>query len=503
MRRTAVLSVAVLLVLVAMTAGITAAEPGVVDGYEPDEEFDFDRPIEGDELEAVVSRTMARVEVIRDREFEGRPTVELVERDDVPGAGGEGVNRTAQGDWNDVVWEALLVVGEDEYANQVIADTVGGATAGFYDTGGGGGDGNGTANKTVSLVGGVHEPTLAHELVHVMQDQRYNLSAERFRPPVQDEQLASQGIVEGEAEYIRFLYEERCSTEWECYERTSTVGAGGGGGGFDGNAGLLMTLIQPYSDGPEYVHRLREEGGWEAVERKYDEVPTTSSEIIRAEALEDTKVGFEDEATDGWSLYEDAGRDGYDVAGEASIFVTFWYQSAPDPVGYGLGVIDTSGFFSGRGEYARYDYTDEVSDGWRGDRIYPYHRETENGNETGFVWKSVWETEEDAAEFADAYLTVLDGHEAERIDGATRVVEGDFRGAYRVSRENRNVTVVRAPTVEGLDELRPSESEAERPTGAPIDARPQPEATPGFGFVAVLVALLSVVAVRLCLSART
>jgi len=499
----------VLVILVATTAGVTAAEPGVVDGYEPDDEFDFDRPIEGEELEAVVSRTMARIEVIRGREFEERPTVEIVERDDVPGGGGESVNRTAQGDWNDVVWEALLIVGEDEYANQVISDTVGGATAGFYDTGGGGsgsGSGNGTANKTVSLVDGVNEPTLAHELVHVMQDQHYNLSAERFRPPVQDEQLASQGIVEGEAEYIRFLYEERCSTEWECYERTSTTGGGGGGGsggGFDGNVGLLMTLIQPYSDGPEYVYRLRQEGGWEAVEEKYQKVPTTSSEIIRAEEIESAEVGFEDEATDGWSLYEDAGKDGYDVAGEASVFATFWYQSAPDPIGYGLGVIDTSGFLRGRGEYTRYNYTDEVSEGWRGDRIYPYHRGTEDDNETGFVWKSVWETEEDAAAFADAYLTVLDGHEAERINGATRVVEGDFRGAYRVSRQGGNVTVVHAPTLEGLDELRPSESEAERPTGAPIDARPQPVATPGFGFLAALVALSSVVAVRLGLRART
>ncbi|MDZ7688302.1 MAG: Hvo_1808 family surface protein [Halobacteriales archaeon] len=489
MRRTAVLSVAVFFVLVATTAGVTAAEPGVVDGYEPDDEFDFDRPIEGEELEAVVSRTMARVEVIRDREFEGRPTVRLVERGDVPGADGEGVNTTAQGDWNDVVWEALLVIGEDEYANQVISDTVGGATAGFYDTGDGQGEGNGTAEKTVSLVGRVHEPTLAHELVHVMQDQQYNLSAERFRPPVQDEQLASQGVVEGEAEYIRFVYEERCATEWECYERTSTTGAGSG---FDGNVGLLMTLIHPYSDGPEYVHRLREEDGWDAVEEKYDDVPTTSSEIIHAEKREAAEVEFENEATDGWSLY-DAGRDGYDVAGEASIFVTFWYQSSP--TGYDLGVIETFGFFSGRGEYARYDYTDDVSEGWRGDRIYPYHRETDDGNETGFVWKSAWETQEDAVEFADAYLSVLDRHDAERLDGATRVVEGDFRGAYRVSQEGTNVTVVRAPTVEGLDELRPSASDAERPTEL-INARPRPEPTPGFGVFAVFVAL-SVVAVRL------
>lgn len=483
-----VVAVAALLVFVAVAAtGTAAAQPGEVDGYEPDDTFDFEKPLEDEEVDAVVSRTMARVEEIRDREFEGRPSVRTVNRSEAPGAG-EDVNRTSQGDWNDVVWEALLIVGDDKYANQAIADTVGGATAGFYEPGeGSDGEGEGDGTETVSLIGDVDESTLAHELVHVMQDQHYNLSAERFSPPVQDEQMASQGVVEGEADYIRFLYERRCSTEWQCYRRTDGVGAGSGGGGFDGNVGILMTLIQPYSDGPEYVHRLREEGGWEAVEEKYDDVPTASSEIIHHEEFEGAEVGFENTATEGWSLYEDAGKDGYDVAGEASIFASFLYQSAPDPIGKGLGVIDTRGFLSSDSEYSRYDYTSEVSEGWRGDRIYPYHRETEDGNETGFVWKSVWETEDDAKDFADAYMEVLEGNGGERIDAATLTVDGDFRGAYRIGREGSEVTVVHAPTTEEVKQLRPSVSGDENP--GVIDARPAAQATPGFGVLVAIVAL--------------
>lgn len=491
MRGKKVVAVATLLVFLAVAAtGTTAAQPGEVDGYEPDDTFDFEKPLDEEEIDAVVSRTMARVEEIRGREFEGSPEVRTVNRSEAPGAG-EDVNRTSQGDWNDVVWEALLIVGDDKYANQAIADTVGGATAGFYEPGEGG-DGEGGAemnqSETVSLVGEVDESTLAHELVHVMQDQHYNLSAERFSPPVQDEQMASQGVVEGEADYIRFLYEQRCSTEWQCYRRTGGVGAGsGGGGGFDGNVGILMTLIQPYSDGPEYVHRLRQEGGWEAVEEKYDDVPTASSEIIHHEEIEGAEVEFNDRSTEGWSLYEDAGKDGYDVAGEASIFASFLYQSAPDPIGQGLGVIDTRGFLSSDSEYSRYDYTSEVSEGWRGDRIYPYHRETGGENETGFVWKSVWETEDDAKGFADAYMEVLEGHGGERIDAATLTVEGDFRGAYRIGREGSEVTVVHAPATEGLEELRPSVSGNENP--GVIDARPAAQATPGFGVLVTIVAL--------------
>ena len=470
-------------VAVVATTGTAAAEVGVVDGYEADDEFGFEQPLDEDEVDAVVARSMARVEEIREREFEERPNVEIVGQDEVPGR--EEVERTPEADWNNVVWKALLVIGEDEYANDVIGRTLSGATTGFYEPG------NETKESRVALVGEMDEPTLAHELVHAMQDERYNLSSDRFRPPVQDEQMASQGIIEGEAEYVRFVYEERCALEWECYERRSGVGDTD----FDGNTGVLLVALQPYSDGPEYVHRLFEEDGWDAVDEKYDDVPTTSSEIIHFEEREAVDIEFDEESFGGWSLY-DTGRDGYDVAGEASIFVTFWYQS--HTTGYDLDIVDTSGFFSRSGEYIRYDYRSDVSEGWRGDRIYPYHRETDGGNETGFVWLSTWATEEDAERFADAYLAVLDGHGAERVDGATRIVgdASEFRGAYRVARQDENVTVVHAPTTEGLDELRPSVSDAERPTGEPVDARPQPEATPGFGFVAAVVALFSLVVAR-------
>lgn len=485
------------MVFVTATAGVSA-EPGVVDGYEPDDEFGFEGELTDEELDAVVSRAMARVEEIRGREFEARPSVERIDRNDNGGGNGNdtgpldaNVTRNEHGDWNDIVWEALLIVGHDEYANDVIAETFGGATQGFYQpgnttnsTGGGHRDGG-----SITVVGGVNEATLAHELVHVLQDQHYNLSADRFSPPVQDEQLASDGIVEGEAQYIRQVYQQRCRTDWECY---AGDGGGGGGGGTgtgdeDRNFGVLMTVYQPYSDGAGYVHRLRQRGGWEAVDEAYDDVPTTTREIIRYEEFDAVEVTYEDESRGNWSTFGDnIGRNGYDTAGEASVFVTFWYQSST--AGYGLDVIETRGFFSPDGEYDVYSYRSDVSEGWAGDRIYPYRNNATN--ETGFVWKSAWDTSDDAEEFASAYLEILDGHGATEADNATRRVEGEFRGAYRVARDGRNVTIVRAPNVEGLDGIRPSLADARSPVNQPIDARPG-EPTPGFTVVAGLVALVA------------
>jgi hypothetical protein len=490
--RGTVIVVVAVLALCSATA-VAAAEPGVVNGYEPDDEFGFEGELSEEELDAVVSRAMARVEEIRGEEFEARPSVERL--NDSDGGGNDSIlNRTVEqttyGDWNDEVWKALLIVGNDEYANQAIADTFGGATQGFYQSGNSGGNGSDEGEHTdggsITVVGGINELTVAHELVHVMQDQRFNLSQERFSPPVQDEQLAGDGIVEGEAEYVRKLYAERCATEWECYDgRGSSGGGGGGSNAEDGNLGILMTVYQPYSDGAEYVHRLRQRGGWDAVDEKYDEVPSTSREIIHHEEFDRVPVEFEDEARGNWTTFDDQGVNGYDVAGEASIFVGFWYQSSR--AGYGLGVIDTDGFFRPSGEYDVYTYRSEVSEGWAGDRIYPYRNNATN--ETGFVWKSVWETEDDAQEFASAYLSVLDGHGAEVVDNATRVVEADFEGAYRVAREGKNVTVVGGPTVVSLDSLRPSVSEAESPVKQPIDARPS-ESNPGLTPVAAVLAFV-------------
>jgi hypothetical protein len=491
-RRAVLLTVAVV-GFAALTAG-ASAEPGVVNGYEADDELGFEGELTDDELDVVASRAMARVEEIRGVEFEAVPSVERIQRDgDSNGSDGSpldaNVTRNDYGNWNDVVWEALLIVGQDEYANEAIAETFGGATQGFYQPGNGSNTTGGHRDGgSITVVGGVNEGTLAHELVHVLQDQRYSLSADRFNRPVQDEQLASDGVVEGEAEYVRKLYERRCATDWNCYASGGGGGGtGGGGGGDDGNIGVLMTAYQPYSDGAEYVHRLRQRGGWEAVEEAYDDVPTTTREIIRHDGFDGVNVSYDDEARGNWTTFnESLGRNGYDVAGEASVFVTFWYQSSV--AGYGLDVIDTSGFLSPDGEFDVYSYRSDVSQGWAGDRIYPYRNE--ETNRTGFVWRSVWETTEDAETFASAYLAVLEGQGATEVDNGTVRVEGEFRGAYTVARNGTNVTVVRAPTVEGIEDIRPSVADARSPVKEPIDARPG-EPTPGFTVMAAFVAVVA------------
>ena len=97
-----------------------------------------------------------------------------------------------------------------------------------------------------------------------------------------------------------------------------------------------------------------------------------------------------------------------------------------------------------------YNYTHPTTAGWAGDRLVPYRSAV---GERGYVLRTRWATEGDAAAFAIAYRRLLrERRGAERREGDVLVVPaGPYADAFRVTREGRTVTVVNAPTVGALD----------------------------------------------------
>ncbi|MDY6780487.1 MAG: Hvo_1808 family surface protein, partial [Halobacteria archaeon] len=375
-------------------------------------------------------------------------------------------------DWNNQVWEALFVVNESANVTKQIGGTTKQAVGGYY---------SGGNISVITSDGGVNELTVAHELVHALQDQRYNMSASRFSPPVQDQQLAEMGLVEGESEYIRALYERKCRSDWNCVRESGGPGvpSAGSGRGNDFNIGILMTIYQPYADGPAYIHSVVENEGWDAVDAKFEgNVPKTSEAIIHIQEDRRVNMTFNDTSNANWSLYPDQGIKGYDVAGEASIYAMFWYQTTRT----GESFVDVTSFRNPEhGSFDRLNYTGVPSEGWGNDRIYPYRRvgedaENQSQADGGYVWKTVWDTEEDAREFQSTYLDLLRTKGAEKVrETVWRIPEGGFEDAFRVVRRNATVTVVNGPTVGSLDAIRPvSNSSSEPPRGNRSD---------GFGFL--------------------
>jgi len=430
--------------------------------YEEELSFNQSDGLNASELEALTHLTMARVEHIRERPFREDVPVETVSRSEFMNDSTGGNNTTDESfrRWNDEVWEALFVVGEDENANDEIDAVFGGAVSGFYSP---------AEDRIVLVVAEGEETridpsTLAHELVHAMQDQYHDLTRPRYAGATQDGDLAVDGIVEGEAVHIEELYDARCAGNWSCLDAPDSAG-GGGGSGADFNFGILQTVLQPYSDGALYVEELVDEGGWEAVNETMTNPPASTAEVIhRTPDYETRNVTFEDTATGDWETYPDQGVDGAETTGEASMFVMFWYQSfeydypvlEPDASAGANVRIHTRPDEELRTR-ANYNYAHESTDGWAGDELYPYRAGEGDDARDGYVWVTEWQTADDAADFRETYLTMLTAHgDAEYEKGRVYEIEdGDFPGAYGVVRDGTTVTIVHAPEPAGVLELRP------------------------------------------------
>ena len=485
--------------------------------YEESVDFAETDGLNESQLEALTDLTMARVEHVRQRPFKQDVPVETVTRSEYANDTASGNGSEAFRRWNDQVWEALFVVGDETNANDEIDSVFGGAVSGFYSP---------SQDRIVIVVPDGESPdidpsTLAHELLHAMQDQYHDLTDPRYVGATQDGDLAVDGIIEGEAVHVEERYAARCADNWTCAEAPES--GGGGGDGADFNFGILQTVLQPYGDGALYVRELRDEGGWAAVNETMNDPPASTAEVIhRNPDYEEGNVTFEDSATGGWETYPDQGVDGAETAGEASMFVMFWYQSFE----YRYPVLEpeTSAGANVRihtrpdeelRTRANYNYAHESTDGWAGDELYPYRAGDGDDARDGYVWVTEWQTADDAADFRETYVEMLTAHgdaayEAGRV---YEIEDGDFPGAYGVVRSGTTVTIVHAPEPAGVLELRPGADLAlpatdgtdadgsddgndTGPDGGDAGDSSGPDAStgdeaPGFGVVAALLGLLA------------
>ncbi|SFH02793.1 hypothetical protein SAMN04488063_3619 [Halopelagius inordinatus] len=398
-------------------------------GYWYNESIDVDQSdgLNATERDAFVARTMARVERVRGLEFEESVDVDVLTRAEYrEQSGGDG--EAAGPGWNDQLWEALLLVGEDRTVESVFDDLYGDAVLGYYSP----------SEERIVVVSDAENPvidraTLAHELMHALQYQQFDV---RGAPRTLDGRLAEDGLVEGDARYVERLYEERCDGEWDCVSRPDREIPRD-----DFDRGVYLTIYAPYSEGPTFVRSLRDRGGWDAVDAAYANHPASTEQILHPEAYPDDRpveVAVPDRAADPWSRFdrEPVGS----TVGEAPIFVMLLRR----------GAIPSATLERDTGAYSRYNYEANASAGWAGDAVVPYRSD---GGEFGYVWATEWETKRDAAEFSAAYETALrTGLNATRAGPNTFVVEdGPYADAFRVTRRGTRVTVVNAPTRGQLD----------------------------------------------------
>ena len=468
------------------TAGDTLPDPeadviGWEDGYWYNESITVGQSdgLNETELDAFVARSMARVEYLRQLEFTQNVTVQPIARGELRAVA---TNATFYNDTtfgaptNEQLWEALFLIDEPTNATKTIQQYQTAVVLGFAAEEGADRIIIVTENPENPVIGSV---TMIHELTHILQDQQFNLSRQKYRPDTLDGEFAKNGLVEGGATYIHQQYARRCGGEWECVDAPP----GWSNTGSSTHPGLSRLFYQPYSDGPVYINQLVQRGGWDAVNAAYDSPPNSTEQIIHPDPPMESlaPLSFEDISRNGWQIVNQQGKTSQRI-GEAGIYTLFWYQANRHDIPALERQISTETDLP----FDTYNYTSIPSAEWGNDRLVAYQK----GDEHGYVWKTVWDTPEDATEFYEAYRLVLEVHNAIQRGEHTWVIEnGSFADAFRVVQDGNTVTIVNAPTVEDVADIRPlNKNTTQRQT--PTQSG---QALPGFTGALAVVALLATV----------
>jgi hypothetical protein len=236
----------------------------------------------------------------------------------------------------------------------------------------------------LSWSSGVDKMLLSHELTHVLQDQNFNLSSFPLKEKHNDDLvLATASLVEGDATVLM--------TRW--YAENVEPGAMLGDLAKlfsqntdklrDAPAYLREMLLFPYVQGQQFVLSVFNAGGIKALNEAFQHPPVSSKEILHPEKfLHDrsppTKIELKTASRDGWRLIGD------NVVGEFGVHSLLQQH---------LGLFESQ----------------HIAGGWQADRYHVY--EHGSAGATILVWRSLWETEDAAAQFRDVYQQVVQRRE--------------------------------------------------------------------------------------------
>ncbi|HYN84984.1 MAG TPA: hypothetical protein VER32_07015 [Pyrinomonadaceae bacterium] len=225
------------------------------------------------------------------------------------------------------------------------------------------------------------KPVMAHELGHALQDQHFNLKRfEDWPKHDSDAELAAHALVEGDATVLMMHYIRRSPLRALAMLKSMATSGPSTEQIDKAPRALRETLVFPYEQGAVWAMHVFERGGWPLISKAYTELPKSTEQIIHPEKYfakeSPVAVAAPPDVSSllgkGWKLAD------HDVNGE-------W--------GYYL-ILDE--FLKAKDESRR------AAAGWGGDRYVLYTGPS--ASDVMVAHASVWDTEQDAAEFYDAYV---------------------------------------------------------------------------------------------------
>lgn len=255
-----------------------------------------------------------------------------------------------------------------EGAYELIGDNI----AGYYDPD------TGTMFLASDLGDSALEETLAHELVHALQDQSWALSSvSKYKQGEADRQAAMHALAEGDATSASLDVTTGDSFQISPGMLRKFLGLGTGLMSSRVPPVLRDSLIAPYADGFELVQELRRRGGWSGVDAVWQRLPATTEQMLH---IDKWKAGEPALAMPELPIGPLAGyeRSLVDVVGEQGLRITFEESS---------------------------DHATSVTAaaGWGGDSFAVFRKSSGEEARVALAWRVTFDTERDAIEAADRY----------------------------------------------------------------------------------------------------
>ncbi|MBX6315068.1 MAG: hypothetical protein IRY99_19460 [Isosphaeraceae bacterium] len=306
-----------------------------------------------------------------------------------------------------------------------------------------------------------NKAVIAHELTHALADQHYDLDAlHRAAKGDDDRALALSALIEGEASLTMLGAQMK---DW-AGETTSKLPAAD----LDRALGLLGVLtglgmtatpalrdapailkegmLFPYLRGLVFCARLANDGGWAAIDDAYRHPPLSTEQVLHPEKFRqqpDPPTAIDLGKLDAGPAWKEVGRN---VVGEMQLAILL-----------------------------RKHHGKDVAAGWDGDQFATF--EGPDGR-LGLVWRTTWDTEDDAREFAHHYArfqTTKLGADTPEPDPCPDALRRSHQGAvFAIERRGTEVVVVEgfpSLTTEALLEAAFGAKKSEKThTPAPKDA---------------------------------
>ncbi len=283
-------------------------------------------------------------------------------------------------------------------------------------------------------------PIMAHELTHALQDQHFNLRRfEHWPKGESDAELAAHALIEGDATLAMALYV--ASNPFRALAFLKSMGATGIATEELDKAprAVRETLLFPYQEGLNWTRALYKDGGWKAVSDAFSTLPQSTEQVLHADKYLAHEAPVKVTLPDLASLLNAAERSRESGAGSRMVGVPAagWRRIASDVNGEWSFYLILDQFLKSPGDSRR------AAAGWAGDRFALY--ENAKG-EVLYVSVSIWDTENDAREFFDAYVkrTLLRYPDAAPFNSAATDSSKRFRsseGIVSISLNGKRVVV--------------------------------------------------------------